>query len=68
MIVWAAIAYAKQHVLPSIHLSNVQEAAITMYKKFGWIEGRRRHIGAFGASAQVVRMRLHLEEESKNDA
>lgn len=69
-IVRAAIAHAKQHALPSIYLStsNVQEAAIAMYKKFGWIEEKRRHVGAFGASAQAVCMRLHLKEEFKNDA
>ncbi|KAF9447173.1 hypothetical protein P691DRAFT_776329 [Macrolepiota fuliginosa MF-IS2] len=69
MIVRTAIAYAKSHKLSSIYLSTsmAQEAAIQLYKKFGWVEEKRRDIAVFGFTAQIVHMRLHLAEKFRSE-
>jgi len=61
-VVQAALAHAKSHDLPSIYLSttSAQEAAIHLYKRFGWAEEKRQDVTAFGATFQIVSMRLHL--------
>ncbi len=68
-IVEAAIVRAKSHDLPSIYLSTsiLQEAAVSMYKKLGWVEEGRREFSAFGASAQAISMRLYLSGKPLGD-
>lgn len=66
MIVRNAIEQAKAHDLASIYLStsSMQEAAVNLYLKHGWIVEKRREGRLLGAKAHAVCMRLHLRDKS----
>ncbi|KXN82703.1 hypothetical protein AN958_02268 [Leucoagaricus sp. SymC.cos] len=67
MIVKAAITQAKAHDLPSIYLStsSLQMPAVHLYKKFGWVEEKRRDLRALGVKAHAIFMRLHLKDRER---
>lgn len=62
----ALVAHAKSHKLFSVFLAttNGQEAAVNLYKRFGWVEEKRQNVLTYLVGVQVISMRLVLSEEN----
>ncbi|KAJ3572609.1 hypothetical protein NP233_g2962 [Leucocoprinus birnbaumii] len=65
MIIQATLAHAKTHNLPSIYLltSSLQDAAVALYKKHGWVVEKTSEELVVGCRVCTIHMRVRLKEQ-----
>jgi GNAT superfamily N-acetyltransferase len=61
LLIQTLVAHAREHKMPAVYLGTTQyqQAAIHMYKKFGWVENRRDFYGE--GIIKVIQLEYRLD-------